>query len=40
MIVSLYKINDVVLNTTKITRFMPEQRKVKKENEKQERIVW
>ena len=33
MIVSFYKINDVVLNTTKITRFMPEQRKVKKDRD-------
>ena len=29
MILSFYKINDIVLNTTKIGRFMPEQRKVK-----------
>jgi hypothetical protein len=29
MILSFYKINDVILNTTKISRFMPEQRKVK-----------
>ncbi len=28
-IMSFYKINDIVLNTTKIGRFMPEQRKVK-----------
>jgi len=31
MILSFYKINDVILNTTKISRFMPEQRKVKKD---------
>ena len=31
MILAFYKINDVVLNTTKITKFMPEQRKVKKD---------
>jgi integrase len=31
MILSFYKINDVILNTTKITRFMPKQRKVKKD---------
>ena len=30
MILSFYKINDVILNTTKISRFMPEQRRVKK----------
>jgi integrase len=30
-ILSFYKINDVILNTTKITRFVPEQRKVKKD---------
>ena len=33
MIVSFYKINDVALNTTKITRFMPEHRKVKKDRD-------
>jgi integrase len=31
MILAFYKINDVVLNTTKINKFMPEQRKVKKD---------
>jgi hypothetical protein len=31
MILAFYKINDVVLNTTKIKKFMPEQRKVKKD---------
>ena len=31
MILAFYKINDVVLNSTKITKFMPEQRKVKKD---------
>jgi integrase len=31
MILSFYKINDVILNATKISRFMPEQRKVKKD---------
>src|SRR6476620_9907624 len=30
MILSFYKINDVILNTTKVSRFMPEQRRVKK----------
>jgi len=31
MIQAFYKINDIVLNTAKITKFMPEQRKVKKD---------
>jgi integrase len=31
MILAFYKINDIVLNTAKITKFMPEQRKVKKD---------
>jgi integrase len=31
MILAFYKINDIVLNTTKISHFMPEQRKVKKD---------
>lgn len=31
MILAFYKINDVILNTTKIGKFMPEQRKVKKD---------
>jgi hypothetical protein len=29
-ILAFYKINDIVLNTAKISKFMPEQRKVKK----------
>jgi integrase len=31
MILAFYKINDIVLNTAKISKFMPEQRKVKKD---------
>jgi integrase len=31
VILAFYKINDIVLNTAKITKFMPEQRKVKKD---------
>jgi integrase len=31
MILAFYKINDIILNTTKITKFMPEQRKIKKD---------
>jgi integrase len=31
MILAFYKINDIVLNTSKISKFMPEQRKVKKD---------
>ena len=30
-IVSFYKINDVILNTTKITKFLPEYKKVRKD---------
>jgi len=30
-VISFYKINDVMLNTTKITRFMPEYKKMKKD---------
>ena len=30
-ILAIYKINDIVLNTAKISKFMPEQRKVKKD---------
>ncbi len=30
-ILAFYKINDIILNTAKITKFMPEQRKVKKD---------
>ena len=30
-ILAFYKINDIVLNTAKISKFMPEQRKVKKD---------
>jgi integrase len=31
MILSFYKINDIILNTIKISRYMPEQRRVKKD---------
>ena len=31
MILAFYRINDIVLNTVKISKFMPEQRKVKKD---------
>jgi integrase len=31
MILAFYKINDIVLNTSKISKFMPEMRKVKKD---------
>ena len=31
MILAFYKISDIVLNTAKITKFMSEQRKVKKD---------